>query len=55
MSPLFEVLHKSKINITMETGFFLGKQMKKPNLRNLNEDLKDGKGCILKEEKTGII
>ena len=42
MSPLFEVLHKSKINITMETGFFLGKQMKKPNLRNLNEDLKDG-------------
>lgn len=38
----------------MET-FFFGKQIKKLNLRNLNEDLNCGKGCIVKEEKTGII
>lgn len=54
MFPLVEVLHKSKINVPMET-FFFGKQIKKLNLRNLNEDLNCGKGCIVKEEKTGII
>lgn len=53
-SPLVEVLHKPRINITMETSFSVNR-LKKLNLRNLNEDLNYGKGCIVKEEKTGII